>query len=171
MSSIAQKALEQEIKTLKDKFKEHLDGYMAHVLSDLNQTIDSLIDDYETRIPEGCIDTGTGTMEMPVESLERAFLTGKASFKDCLEEFWDHGGETGFDKYEDLDTALDELAENIESQLKDDESEEQAMLCDGLKTAAENYRMSDHQYHQDQLLRILEDEYGLKLIVAPAGNQ
>lgn len=166
--SVAELELEKQLKHVKDMFKAHLDGYLANVLDDLNQTIEMIISDYESLDAN---DNLTGRVDLSVDSLKRIFLTGKSSLKDKIEEFWDHKGDSPFDRYEDLDTVLDKLDGEMQGHLKDDESETHAAVYDDLKHAAEQYRLSDSQYWQDELKKILENEYNLALIVAPANNQ
>ncbi len=59
--------------------------------------------------------------------------------------------------------------EELEKQLED--CEESIDLINTLKELGQNYQLSDNQLYQDEILRLLEEEFGIKLIVAPAKNQ
>lgn len=60
-------------------------------------------------------------------------------------------------------------AETLESELKDVEDKIDAY--DKLRELTQAYQLSDSQYHQTEILRFLEEEFNLNLIVAPAKNQ
>lgn len=162
--TIAQRELEKHVKALKENFRDHLNGYLAHVKSELESTLEMIKSDYSDEVNPGMI-------SIPVDSLTMYFDTGKHSLKDAIETFWDHEGDSPFDRYEDLDTELDKLESEIDGHLKDDESEDHTYKHETLTEMAEKYRLSDSQYYQDEIIKILENEYNLVLIVAPANNQ
>lgn len=161
--TIAEIELENQFNTLKKMFRAHLDGYIAHVKATLNAKTEDLITDYTN--------DDTGELSIPVEVFRSAMTSGRHSLTDCIEAFWDHEGDSPFVSYDDLETELNRIEVDLNGHLKDTDSEEHTSTHEDLAHYAERYRLSKSQYYQDEILKILENEYDLTLIVAPADNQ
>lgn len=89
-------------------------------------------------------------------------------------------------KIESLETDLENMtnekdieydrAENLQEQIEDlekeiEDLEDKCLIFDKLETFSSSYQLSDSQYHQTEILRLLEEEFNLKLICIPARNQ
>jgi predicted nuclease with TOPRIM domain len=72
------------------------------------------------------------------------------------------------EEYQETLEGYKETIEELEKELDELKNESPDAQ---LRQLSEAYMLSDSQYYQDELLKILENEYNLALIVAPANNQ
>ncbi len=163
----SQRELETKLADLGERIEKQIDSYVSNLTDNLKYTIDNIITDFSH--------DGMGNddyLSLTPGDLRRIFITGKHALDDDIQAFFsDDIPDSEFSSMGEIYEEMESIAEEMENNLKDDGEEDKIAFYDKLKELAESYQLSDSQYHQDEILRLLEDEIGLKLLVAPAKNQ
>jgi hypothetical protein len=157
---LSQKTLNSELEDFADKLERHIDGYLANLQLELETLVDGLKHDYES-------DKDTQLYQ----DLDLIFFKSKRSLSDAVAEFFGHYGDSEFRSMNHIKTDLESISDEIDGHLRDDDEEDKIVAYDSIKELAASYQLSDSQYHQDEILKLLESEFDLKLICLPAKNQ
>ena len=160
----SQRALETDLNDFSDRLEKHIDGYIEHVKNCLSDLVEGMIHDFKFE--------DTEEVRVDSEDIRSIFFTGKKAFQDYIGEFYSDWNEANeFKSIDHVKTDLESIVEEHDNHLRDDGEEDKIYAYDKLRALAMSYQLSDSQYHQTEILRLLEDEFGLNLIVAPAKCQ
>lgn len=156
----SEKELNQHFKDFSRKVTNHIDGYITMLTDEIKHLHESLKSDYEA-----------DKESQLYQDLDIIFISGRNALIDRVNEFYAHSGDYEFDCSDEILEDLESITEEMEHHLRDDDDEDKISAYDKLKELAASYQLSDSQYHQDEILRLLEDEFGLNLVTLPAKNQ
>lgn len=160
MATIASKELSQRLNTLRELIEEQVKAYVENLDACLEQHIKMLEDDYSYEDSKDIV--------ISKSSLRSHFQTGRHAFKDTLNAFFDGEIEgSTIDSTHELMEHFDSVESTMFNHLKDEDSETHTDVYTSLQDAAEKCLRSNAQCYQDDILKILRDEFNLNLIVAP----
>lgn len=155
------------------RIDRHVDGYINHVKGEIEYQLLEQLEDLESDYFTSEDDKLDKELKIAFKGIKGHLAHVCDNLKDTVNAFYDHAGDSEYASCNEMDEEIEEILEKYEdeSSFVEDEDLDKHGVYDKLKSLSESYHLSDHQLYQDEILRILEDEFNLKLVCLPAKNK
>lgn len=169
--SIKSKIL-SDLTDITNDLEKHIDSYIGEVKYDINYYLLEQLDDLKTDYFTDSNANETPELNAAFEGVKDYLKRNSDKICDKVEAFWGHEGDSYHASFNSLDESIENVLDKYEEESAFLENEDlpKHHVFDSLKDLGYKYFLTDSQYYQDEILKILREEFNINLVALPAKN-